>query len=382
MFIDRRLISQFDWGLFILTLLLPMLGMVVLYSAGYAPDAKFAWFPALSESIPSPVLLKQATFLLVGTVVLLLSASVPTQWLYRLGFLAYWICIVLLIAVELVGTVQNGSQRWLTFGSINIQPSEPMKLALVLALARYISKYPPREGGYRFTQLFAPGFIVALPMALIMAQPDLGTALSLGGVGACMLLFAGVDKRCLIGFVVLAVLLAYPAWHALHDYQQQRILTLFNPEIDPRGSGYHIIQSIIAVGSGSLFGKGFLNGTQTQLQFLPEHTTDFIFSVLAEEWGFFGAFVVIGTYAAFLYRLLRVSSRSRDVFGAMVAVGIASLIFLHVLINIGMVIGLLPVVGIPLVLFSYGGSSLLSTMFSLGIVLGISTRRMSLGKGM
>jgi rod shape determining protein RodA len=251
-----------------------------------------------------------------------------------------------------------------------------MKLALLITMARVLSKAPPADGSrYGLKELLLPALWIAVPMGLIMQQPDLGTALSLGIVGAGQILFIGVRPKVIVGLVLSLCVLAYPAWNSLHQYQQRRILVLLNPESDPQGSGYHITQSKIAVGSGELFGKGFQKGTQTQLEFLPEHTTDFVFSVLAEEWGFVGCTFLIGLFFCLIALMLRVAKRSRDLFSCLLVIGITTQVFAHLVINIGMVIGLMPVVGIPLPLVSYGGSSLLSLMFGLGIVQGVSMRR-------
>mgnify|MGYP003593123464 CR=1 FL=1 len=213
-------------------------------------------------------------------------------------------------------------------------------------------------------------------MGLIVIQPDLGTALSIGIVGFCMVLFMGIRVRSLVTMAVAVIGVLIPFWEVLlKPYQKRRILVLFNPDVDPLGSGYHIIQSKIAVGSGLLFGKGFMQGTQTQLEFLPEHTTDFIFSVLAEEWGFVGSITLIALFLFMFYHLLRVVMRSRDLFAGLVAFGISAQIFVNAFINMAMVVGILPVVGIPLPLVSYGGTSLMSMMLSIGVVLGISMRR-------
>jgi rod shape determining protein RodA len=209
-----------------------------------------------------------------------------------------------------------------------------------------------------------------------MKQPDLGTALSLAIVGCGQLLFVGIRPRTLLASVVFLSALAVPSWYMLHDYQQRRVLVLLDPESDPQGSGYHITQSKIAVGSGEFLGKGYREGTQTQLEFLPEHTTDFVFSVLAEEWGFVGCFFLLSVFLGLLAVMLRIAHRSRDLFACMVTIGVATQLFAHIFINIGMVIGLMPVVGIPLPLVSYGGSSMLSLMFGIGIVQGVSMRRM------
>jgi len=375
MMFDRRLIKQFDWPLLGIALLIPLLGLINLYSAGFERDAAYRIVPFLPVTVASQAFARQVLFLSLGLVVLCAAILVPTSFLQRYAWLLYGACVALLVAVLVGGVVVNGSRRWLSLGGFNLQPAEPMKLALILALARYLSRNPPRRGGYTLPQLIFPGLILLVPMGLVMKQPDLGSALSLGIIGGAMILFMGVNVRVLLAGLLVVAAGAWPAWHSLYPYQQRRILTLFNPDADPRGSGYHIIQSKIAVGSGELFGKGYLQGTQTQLEFLPEHTTDFIFSVLGEEWGFLGCVFVLALYLYFISRLLRVAARSKDLFDSMVTVGIAAVFFFHVLINVAMVIGLLPVVGIPLPLFSHGGSAVVSAMVGLGIVLGISMRR-------
>ena len=375
MLIDRRSIVHFDWVLLGAALLIPCFGLVVLYSAGYDPDSAGVSVGFLPWTIQSTAFVRQMLFLGVGTVVMVVALLVPHSFVFRISYLFYGICILLLLAVMVSGTVVNGSRRWLSFGSFNLQPAELMKLGLILTLARYLSRNPPARGGYRLKQCLIPAGLIALPMAIIIQQPDLGTALSVGAVGAAMLLFSGVNLKTIMWVVISVVIAVIPGWHLLHDYQKRRVLVLLDPEADPLGSGYHILQSKIAVGSGGFGGKGFLKGTQSQLEFLPEHTTDFIFSVLAEEWGFIGCVVVLALYAFLVYRMLRVVGRSRDMFAALLVFGIISVLFFHSIINIGMVVGIFPVVGIPLPLFSYGGSSVLSTMFGLGIVLGVSMRR-------
>lgn len=374
--IDRRLLTHFDWMLFCFTLLIPLLGLVVLYSAGYDPDSTVNLLGWLDLNFRSAACFKQATYLLVGMIVMGVGMSIPTQLLYRYSFALYGLAIVLLVLVAGFGVVVNGSRRWLDLGAFKLQPAEFMKLGLIIAMARVLSKTLPTNGtAYSLRELIIPGLLIVVPMGLIMEQPDLGTALSLCAVGVAQILFVGVRPKVLVGIVIAVCLLAYPAWTSLHDYQQRRIMVLLNPEADPQGSGYHITQSKIAVGSGELFGKGFQKGTQTQLEFLPEHTTDFVFSVLAEEWGFVGCTFMIGIFFCLIAAMLRVAHRSRDVFACLLVIGITAQIFAHIVINIGMVIGLLPVVGIPLPLVSYGGSSLLSLLFGLGIVQGVSMRR-------
>lgn len=374
MLIDRRTVSRFDWGLVGATLLIPFLGCIVLYSAGFDPDgaAPLRWLP---DWFKSQAVLKQLTFLAGGIAVSAIIASLPTVWWYRAAYPIYTAGVSLLIAVDIFGKVSKGSQRWLVIGGMSIQPAEFMKLGVILALARYLSRAPTRPGGLRLLNIIIPFLIFLIPMGLIMKQPDLGTALALGGVGFMMVLFIGINIKTLLLMFFLVTAAVPFGWSRLHDYQQNRIRSVINPDLDPKGTGYHVRQSKIAVGSGQVFGKGFLAGTQSQLEFLPEHTTDFIFSVLAEEWGFIGCSTVLVAYFFLLYRLLRVAAKTRDLFQVLLVVGISSLIFFHTAVNIGMVIGILPVVGIPLPLFSYGGSSVLATMVGVGIVLGVSVRR-------
>jgi len=374
-FIDRRLLRHFDWGLLLAALAVPAFGLIVLFSAGFNPDASTEG-GILSLVDQSKPFTRQLLFFCVGLVVMVVAAGIPTQTLQRYSYVLYGIGVLLLIAVALGGTVVNGSRRWLPLpAGFNLQPAELMKLGIILCISKHISRYPPRNGPYTLKQLFLPSILILIPMALIMRQPDLGSALAVGMVGAIMILFAGIRLRIILISLALATAVAPLAWGKLHGYQQRRIMTLINPEADPRGSGYHITQSIIAVGSGEFSGKGFMKGTQVQLEFLPEHHTDFIFSVLAEEWGFMGGMILLGLYLFLIYRLLRVCSRSKDLFSSFVVLGIAIFFGVHAFINIGMVIGILPVVGIPLPLFSYGGSAVLTIMFSLGLALGISMRR-------
>ena len=374
---SRSFLSYIDWSLMLVTALLVSCGLLVLYSAGFDPESTVDLFGFTAVNFSSAACLKQVVYVAAGLVVMLIGMSIPTQLFFYYAFVLYILGLVLLGCVAGFGVVVNGSRRWLDLGFFNLQPAEFMELGLLVAMSRRLSRNLPRDGrAYGLSELVVPMLIIALPMGLIMQQPDLGTALSLGIVGVAQILFVGVRWRALVAVVVSLLVLAYPSWHMLHDYQQRRILVLLNPESDPQGSGYHITQSKIAVGSGELFGKGFRQGTQSQLEFLPEHTTDFVFSVLAEEWGFIGSVSVIVLFFALISCMLRVVSRGRDLFSSLMAFGITAQFFAHIVINIGMVIGLMPVVGIPLPLISYGGSALLSLMFGLGIVQGVSIRRL------
>lgn len=373
--IDRRLFSNFDWSLLAIAAMIPALGLIVLYSAGYDPDASqpvFGFIPLLGHS---PAFMKQIFFLAGGLIIALFSVLIPPQKLAKLAYAFYGICVFLLVVVLLFGVVIKGSRRWIDLGHIHFQPAELAKMGVILALARYLSKTPAPKGGFTLKGLIIPFALFTIPMGLVLKQPDLGTALSIGAIGFLMVLFAGINIRSLIVLLLCTAAAVPVAWHHLKPYQKLRIITLVDPEADPQGSGYHIIQSKIAVGSGELSGKGFMQGTQTQLQFLPEHSTDFIFSVLAEEWGLLGCLLVLSVYLLLLYRLTRVIRKTREVFSLFLVVGLTAYIFCHVFINVGMVVGLLPVVGIPLPLFSYGGSSMLANMLAIGLALGVSIRR-------
>jgi rod shape determining protein RodA len=378
--IDRRIFKYFNYHLLGVAALIAICGLIVLYSAGYNPDSPGVPLGALSINVKSAAFAKQFAFFGAGLVAMLFGMLLSSTSLHRLAIPGYILAIILLLGVALFGTVVNGSRRWFDLGGLRFQPSELVKVAVILVMARYLSTVSPPPGGFKLKDLFAPGALLLLPMALIMKQPDLGTALVVGATGAGMLLFAGVNFRTLIMLALVAAISAIPVWYSLHDYQRNRILTLINPGADPLGSGYHLNQSKIAVGSGEFLGKGYLQGTQSQLEFLPEHTTDFVFSVLAEEWGFIGCILVIGLYATLIFQLLNMASKIRDLFGAYVIIGVATLFTFHFFTNIGMVIGVLPVVGITLPLFSYGGSSVIVCMLALGIALGIGMRRYQFGQ--
>lgn len=371
-----KILVGFDWTLVFLAFLIPLCGLVVLYSAGFDPDQTKPLLEILPIAIHSQPFLKQCFFLFAGFWIMLGVSLIPPGWLQKIAYPFYFVCLGLLILVELFGVIVNGSQRWLDLGFFRLQPAEPVKLAVTIAVAKYLAKHPPALGGYTLKDLFIPACIVLLPVALILKQPDLGSALLVLSVGGCMVLFLGIRVRLVVTCLVIGLIAAYPVWeYGLHDFQKRRIQVFLDPGMDPRGSGWHINQSKIAVGSGALFGKGFREGSQTQLEFLPEHTTDFIFSVLAEEWGFVGCISVLLLYGLFLMRIIYNSQKAKDLFGAILIIGIGGKFFFHFLVNIGMVIGLLPVVGIPLALFSYGGSSVFSSMIGLGLILGQGIRR-------
>ncbi len=362
---DRRLVQNFDLGLI---LLIAGIGIVNLYSAGYNRTP---------EGV-TPVYLKQIYWLAVGVGVMFLTLTVDYHHLEKLAYPLYILSIVLLIAVMLFGKTVSGSKRWLALGPVSLQPSELVKIALILVLARHFNRRAP-QGPLHFKDLLFPLALILLPAALINKQPDLGSAILVVLLGGSMILLVGVHWPTLLAGVLVLVGSVPAAWPFLKEYQKQRLRTFLDPERDPLGSGYHIIQSKIAVGSGQFWGKGFLQGTQSQLHFLPEQHTDFVFSVFAEEWGFVGSALVVVLYLGLCLWGLVIARNCKERFGQFLALGVTALLFWQVFINLCMVTGLLPVVGIPLPLFSYGGSSLITTMLALGLLFNLRMRRFLFG---
>jgi rod shape determining protein RodA len=361
---DRRLAESFDWGLLFLMLLISSIGLAVLYSAVTAGD---------TEGIRL-LFKKQVIWMCGGLVVICVCLPVDYKYFEKSGVIIYLFCVACLVGVLFWGKNVGGSTRWLSVGPFTVQPSEIMKVALIFILA---SVYAGRvtEEGLGFKELFKPVLLCAVPFFLIVRQPDLGTAMLLLLIAGSMTLFVKLQRKVFFTCAGAALAAIPVVWFLLADYQKSRILTFINPGRDPLGAGYHIIQSKIAIGSGQLYGKGFLQGTQNALSFLPEQHTDFIVSVLAEEWGFAGCFVLIVLYFLMLFWGLNISYCCRDMFGSLLAFGITSMIFWQIFINIGMVMGLMPVVGVPLPLVSYGGSSVITNMVGFGILLNISMRK-------
>ncbi|MEE4352912.1 MAG: rod shape-determining protein RodA [Desulfatiglans sp.] len=361
---DRRLIQNFDWILLLSLLLIAAISIMNLYSATYT----------VREVGGSQVFIKQIYWFLIGFSLCLLMTTFDYHILERLAYPIYVSSVILLVLVLFMGKVTSGSQRWLAVGPISFQPSELAKIAIVVVFAKFFSEKGGRTD-YRLRDIWQAFVIVSIPSALILKEPDLGTALLLVAVAGTMVFFVKVYWKSILILVVSTISVAPFVWFNLKEYQQLRILTFLRPDMDPLGAGYHINQSKIAIGSGLFWGKGFLKGSQTRLHFLPEQHTDFAFSVLAEEWGFAGSMVLLSLYLFLILWGLNIAKNSRDRFGSIMSVGIVAVVFWQVLINVGMVTGLLPVVGIPLLLFSYGGSSLVSTMIAMGILMNISMRR-------
>lgn len=364
---DRRLIQCFDWGLLLLTLFLIGIGLVALCSAVFSAKIDMA---AANTSL----IMKQFIAMGTGMGLMIILLFIDYRQLDKWSYVIYFFTLLLLIYVLYNGRVVAGSRRWIVLGMLRFQPSEIVKISVIIVLAHYYSRVITDQG-LSFKDLIIPLILTGLPCMFILKQPDLGTSALIFLNASAITWFVKVKKRTL--FVILGILLiCLPlGWYSLKDYQKDRIQSFLDPSKDPLGSGYHVIQSKIAIGSGKMFGKGFLKGTQNDLAFLPEQHTDFIFSVLAEEWGFVGSITVIVTYLMLILWILYVANSSKDVFSKIVSVGICAMIFWQVVINIGMVMGLMPVVGVTLPLISYGGSSIVTSLIAIGIVLNISMRR-------
>lgn len=367
---DRRLIENWDWILLLLLLLLAAISIFNLYSATYQIRAVGG----------SQVFFKQIYWYLIGFVIFLLMTTFDYSILEQLAYPVYFISVALLILVLFVGKATSGSQRWLSLGPVSFQVSEAAKIAVVMVLAKFFSDGDSFQE-YSWKDLLQPLALIGVPAILILREPDLGTTLHLVAAALTMVLFVKVNWKSVAILSVPALALAPFIWFRLKSYQQTRILTFLRPDMDPLGAGYHINQSKIAIGSGQFWGKGFLQGTQTNLHFLPEQHTDFAFSVLAEEWGFVVSVLLLLIYLFLILWGLNIAKAAKNKFGSLLAVGVVAVIFWQVVVNVGMVTGLLPVVGIPLVLFSYGGSSLVSTMGAMGLLMNISMRRFMFSEG-
>ncbi|NNF67009.1 MAG: rod shape-determining protein RodA [Gammaproteobacteria bacterium] len=357
--IVARLLRQLhlDGPLLLALITVASLGMLVLFSA---------------SGQDSGIVIKQAIRFGISLVALIMVAQVPPHFLRLLAPWFYLAALMLLFGVLLTGDVGKGAQRWLNLGLIRFQPSEIMKLALPLMAAWYLHQRPLPPG---FISIFSVAILVCVPTILIGMQPDLGTALLIAASGTIVIILAGMTIRMLLAAFVVLLAMAPVLWSFMQDYQRQRVLTFLNPETDPLGAGYHIIQSKIALGSGGVFGKGWNNGTQAQLDFLPERSTDFIFAVLGEEFGLIGIVVLLAIYVFIIARGLLISAQAQNTFSRLLAGAISLTFFVYVFVNAGMVTGLLPVVGVPLPLVSYGGTSMVTLMAGFGILMSIQTNR-------
>ena len=352
-----RLVEGIDGTLVVLILSLSMLGFAALFSASYDTPGR---------------VLNQFVSLCIALTAMWLTAQVAPQTLLRFAVPAYAVGLALLVAVALFGDVANGARRWLNIGIGRFQPSEMMKLALPLMLAWYFHK---NESTLRLRHFALAALLLAVPVGLILRQPDLGTAALVGAAGFYVIFFAGLNWKVLGGLGALGAAAVPLLWPFLHSYQQRRVLTLLDPTTDPLGAGYHIIQSTIAVGSGGLSGKGWLNGTQAHLEFIPERDTDFIFAVYSEEFGLIGNVVLLILYALLIGRGLVIAANAATVFTRLLAGAISLMYFTYAFVNMGMVSGILPVVGVPLPFLSYGGTALLTLFIGTGILMSVNRHR-------
>lgn len=362
----NTLFKKIEWNLVFVILALNAVGLMNLYSATHGPHSLGV----------EPLFLKQVIFLGVGWLIFFITTFLEYTLVSRIAYFVYFANLGAIVFVTLFGRVALGAQRWIDLGFFSYQPSETMKLAMIMVLAKSLSRYSASGSGMGLRQLLWPLILLLIPFGLVVEQPDLGTGLMLLAISGSMMIFMKI-RTWIIALVIGIGLTALPlAWnYALRDYQKNRIYNFLSPTNDPRGSGYNSIQSKIAVGSGKFVGKGFQKGTQSQLEFLPERHTDFIYSVLSEEHGFIGSVGTLGLFIVLFVIGLRIASTARDKFGALLVIGVLCYIFWHMFVNIGMVIGLLPIVGVPLPLLSYGGSSMLTTMVGLGLVSSVAYRR-------
>jgi rod shape determining protein RodA len=349
-----------QWGLVLLVAAISGIGFAMLYSAANGDFQPWAS--------------RQMMRFAIALVPMIAAALIDVRYWYRSAYWIYGAALLLVLAVDLRGTAGMGAQRWIGLGFMQLQPSEIMKIALVLALARYFHSVSAEDVG-RLRHLVAPALMVAFPAILVLKQPDLGTAMMLLATGA-MLFYLGGVRLWMFATGALAAAAAAPlAWSFLRDYQKTRFYTFLDPERDPLGAGYHILQSKIALGSGGLFGKGFLHGTQSHLSFLPEKQTDFIFTMIAEEFGLMGGLVLLALYILVIGYAFAIALRSRSQFGRLLGLGIAVNFFLYAFINTAMVMGLIPVVGVPLPLISYGGTAMVTVMLGFGLLMNIGIHR-------
>jgi rod shape determining protein RodA len=362
--------EHFDWTLFLVASVLAVIGVINLYSA-----------TSVSRASLSEIYIQQVYWLVSGGILAMLVTSIDYRHYERLGYGLYGFGIVLLVLVFVLGKDIRGSSRWIYIGSFSLQPSEFMKLFLVIAVAKYLHDDPKSEGR-SLRDLAIPALIAAVPMVLILAQPDLGTALILLLVFVTICALTRIAWRSLASLALGVAVLSPLVWtYVLKDYQKSRITAFLNPDANILGSGWHAHHARVAIGNGGLFGQGFMRGTQNQFHFLPDQYSDFPFAVFAEDWGLFGCLVLVALYGFLVLWSIRVAATAKDRFGAVLAIGVGSLIFWHAFFNLGMVTGILPVVGVTLPLFSYGGSSVLTILMGIGLLMNVSMRRFYVAPG-
>jgi rod shape determining protein RodA len=368
--IDRRLIKNFDWITFFIIIILTTLGIITIFSATRPP---------LGIGEHKPFYLKQIIWLFISIIALFLIIIFDYSWFYKTSYPLYIIGIIALLIATFVGKTTMGAQRWIDVGLFSFQPSEFFRVAFIIAFSTYLTNIKILTNLNLLKGLF---LFLIIPIVLLLKQPDLGTAVLLTTIFMSLSLIKGVSKKIIIAVIALSILsvpfLGHIFWEGLRDYQKNRIIAFIDPDVDPAGIGYHINQSKITIGSGSLIGKGYLRGTQGPLRFLPEKHTDFIFSVFAEEWGFIGSLFMLLLYLALFLRGIDTAMKSKDEFGKLVAIGITIMFLMYFFVNIGMTLGMMPVVGVPLPFVSYGGTALLSNFIAAGMLINIRMRRFQL----
>ncbi len=361
----RTLFNRVDWNFAFVIFALNVIGLINLYSATHG----------VHSSGNSNLFWMQIIWLSVGWAVYFVVTLIDYKFFIRFAYLFYALNLAALAAVMLFGKSFYGAQRWLDLGVFRYQPSETMKFVMIMILAKILAKKKITDG-LSFKDLALPGVLTLIPFILTVKQPDLGTAILIAAISASLVFFVRVKKSILIIGLLIGVITAPLVWNfGLKSYQKNRILTFVSPGRDPRGTGYNSIQSKIAVGSGKVWGKGFRKGTQSQLEFLPERHTDFIFSVLSEEHGFIGSIFTVSLFIVLYLMGIRIATQARDKFGSLIVIGVLSYLFWHMFVNMSMVIGMMPIVGVPLPLLSYGGSSLVATMAGLGLVSSVAYRK-------
>lgn len=360
----RARIRGLDGVFLVCALLLLGIGLLSLYSASFQK----------AQETGVPYLHRQLTWAALGALLAIFIVAVDYHRWLEGAYLLYGINVALLVLVLEVGTVRGGAQRWLTFGGFTVQPSEFAKITTILAVARFLGGRKESQSP-RIPAILGSLGLLLVPMGLILREPNLGTAAIFFGIGLAMLLVWGVSWKAVAALLAAAAAAAPLFWMLLADYQRSRLLVFLNPNLDPLGAGYTVIQSRIAVGSGGLWGKGWFAGTQNQLNFLPERHTDFIFSVIGEEWGILGTTLTLALFALLFHRGFLLAAQTRDPYGRLLVVGLVAMLALHTIVNTGMTLGLMPVVGLPLPLLSYGGSWLFTCLVALGIILSVGVRR-------
>lgn len=368
--IDRRVLQNFDWWTFSTVIIISLIGILSIFSATRQP----------TEAAQESYYIKQIVWLFIGIAGMILLVSFDYIWLSRFSLPLFLAGLFFLLLVLVAGKTGMGAQRWLNLGPVSFQPSEFFKLLFIIMLSQHLSTIEEPIGILSLLRIFFA--LVFLPFVLLFKQPDLGTALVIFIIFFSMLLAKGLQRKALILIIVIGIVslpfLGNIMWTGLKDYQKNRLIAFIDPDVDPSGIGYHINQSKVAIGSGEFFGKGYLKGTQGPFRFLPEKHTDFIFSAFAEEWGFFGSVLLLSLYLYIIMRGLDTVRKAKDEFGRNLALGITFMLSIYFFINVGMTLGIMPVVGIPLPFMSYGGTALLSNFISVGVLINVRTRRFSL----